>query len=189
MLFQEHISAQRLEGMSDEEFWGYARQRAASSVPSSENSAYRNHYLACTLQRGQCLIPLHAIEEVVPSPHYFTHLPLSPRWMPGIISRHGETIAVVHLDRYLSGLDAPLSEGVLLITRHTDVVIGFYVVDIGLTTTVEFEQLTPSPALSMVYTPTRAGVVQGVHAEMPVLDVFALLSDIVQQIGAAAYHV
>lgn len=173
-----------------EEFWGYARQRAreASSVPSSEN-VYQNQYLECTLRRGQCLIPLSAIEEVVPPPHHFAHLPLSPRWMPGVTAWHGETIAVVHLDGYLSGTDSSLSEGILLIARHTDITVGLYVVDIGLTTTVEFEELAHSPAPSMVYTPTRAGVVQGVHAEMPVLDVFALLSDIVQQIGAAAYHV
>jgi chemotaxis signal transduction protein len=177
--------------MSYEEFWSHARRCAQqpSSVPSSK-SAYQNQYLECTLQRGQCLIPLSAVEEVVPPPHRFARLPLSPRWMPGVVAWHGETIAVVCLNAYLSGGDdTPRSEGMLLIARSSDVVVGLYVVDIGLTTTVEFEQLAPSPAPSMVYTPTRAGVVQGVHAEMPVLDVSALLSDVVQQIGAAAYHV
>jgi len=41
----------------------------------------------------------------------------------------------------------------------------------------------------MLYTPTQAGVVKGVYAEVPVLDVSALLSDVTQQIGMAAYHV
>lgn len=186
-----NLPAQRLELISDEEFWQYARARANedASAPSSSENTRPDQYLECELRRGNCLVPLRAIEEVVPPPHRFALLPQVPGWMPGVAAWRGETIAVVNLDMYLSGIDAPSSGGILLITRHTELIIGLYVPSVGLTTTIEFQQVAPSTGPSMLYTPTRAGVVKGVYAEVPVLDVPALLSDVAQQIGMAAYHV
>ncbi len=187
-----NLPVQRLEQITDEEFWQYARVRAneeASNPPSGESS-HPDQYLECELRRGNCLVPLRTIEEVVPPPHRIALLPLTPRWMAGVAAWRGETIAVVNLDMYLSGIDAPSSGGYLLITRHTELIIGLYVPAVGLTTTIEFDVLyRPPTGPSMLYTPTRAGVVKGVYAEVPVLDVPALLSDVTQQIGMAAYHV
>jgi chemotaxis signal transduction protein len=186
-----NLPVQRLEQITDEEFWQYARARAdeeASDPPSGESS-HPDQYLECELRRGNCLVPLHTIEEVVAPPHRIALLPLTPLWMPGVAAWRGETIAVVNLDMYLSGIHTPSSGGFLLITRHTELIIGLYVPAVGLTTTIEFEQVAPSIGSSMLYTPTRAGVVKGVYAEVPILDVPALLSDVTQQIGMAAYHV
>lgn len=187
----DDLSTQRLVQITDEEFWQYARARANedASDPSSSERSRPDQYLECELRRGNCLVPLCAIEEVVPPPHRIALLPLVPRWMPGVAAWRRETIAVVNLDMYLSGIDAPSTEGILLITRHTELIIGLCVPAVGLTTTIEFQQVAPSIGPSMLYTPTRAGVVKGVYAEVPVLDVPALLSDIAQQIGMAAYHV
>jgi hypothetical protein len=46
----------------------------------------------------------------------------------------------------------------------------------------------PSIGPTVFYTPIRAGVIRGVYAEEAVLDVSALLPDVVQQIGMAAYY-
>jgi hypothetical protein len=76
----------------------------------------------------------------------------------------------------------------LLVANYRDITVGLLVPGIGLTTTVQFEQLNLSTGTTVSYTPIRAGVIKGVYAEKPVLDVSALLPDVVQQIGMAAYY-
>jgi chemotaxis signal transduction protein len=100
----------------------------------------------------------------------------------------GEAVAVIDLDMFLCGvIESPL-DGMLLMVNHADVMVGLLVPSVGLTTTVQFEQVNPSTGPSMFYTPLRAGVVRGIYAEAPVLDVTALLPDLVQQIGMAAHY-
>jgi chemotaxis signal transduction protein len=185
MLPLDGLPANDLEQMSDEEFWNYARGRA-SVVPqnSSQEEDYQDQYLECELSWGNCLIPLNAIVEVVPPPHRFAQLPVTPGWVRGLVSWRGETIAVIDLDLYLRGASASPLDGILLVASHAGVTVGLLVPGVGLTTSVQFEQMKPS----MFYTPIRAGVVRGVYAEEPVLDVPALLPDVVQQIGMAAHH-
>lgn len=182
-------SLQNLEQMSDAEFWNFARARAsaASRVPSHEE-IHLHQYLDCELSRGNCLVALKAIEEVIPPPHRFALLPRIPRWMPGVVAWRSAMIAVVNLDMYLYGIHTLSPEGMLLIAKDADLVVGLLVPALGLTTTIQFEQMAPATGLSMLYTPIRAGVVKGVYAEAPILDVPALLSDVVQQIGMATYH-
>lgn len=183
------LEAHDLEQMSDDEFWNYARKRASivSWIPSGERD-YQHQYLDCELSRGSCLIPLKAIVEVVSPPHRFAQLPFSPGWMRGVLAWRGETIAVIDLNMYLYGTSASPLDGILLVTSYTDLTVGLLVPGVGLTTTVLFDQMILSTGPSMFYIPIRTGVVRGVHAEAPVLDISALLPDLVQQIGMAAHY-
>jgi chemotaxis signal transduction protein len=188
MLPSHGLSTNDLEKMADEEFWNYARAYA-DTVPqiSSQESNYQDQHLECELSHGNCLIPLKAIVEVLPSPQQNTHLPLAPTWMCGLIAWRGETIPMIDLDMYLCGVSSSRQSGMLLIAKYSDITVGLLVPGIGLTTTVQFEQVHPSTGPTVFYTPIRAGVIKGVYAEEPVLDVSALLPDVVQQIGMTAY--
>jgi len=189
MLPLHGLSTNDLERMADEEFWNYARVYA-DTVPriSSQERNYQDQHLECELSRGNCLIPLKAIVEVLPSPQQHTHLPLTPTWMPGLVTWRGEVIPLIDLDMYLCGVSSSHPGGMLLIANYSDITVGLLVPRIGLTTTVQFEQVHLSIGPTVFYTPIRAGVIRGVYAEEPVLDVPALLSDVVQQIGMATYY-
>lgn len=189
MLPLHGLSTNNLEQMADEEFWNCARAQA-DIVPqiSSQERNYQNQHLECELSQGNCLIPLKAIVEVMPPPHRYTQLPLIPSWMRGLVAWRGEAIPLIDLDMYLCGVSALRLDGMLLVANYTDITVGLLVPSIGLTTTVQFEQVDPSTGPTVFYTPIRAGVIRGVYAEEPVLDVSALLPDVVQQIGMAAYY-
>jgi chemotaxis signal transduction protein len=189
MLPLHGLSTHDLERMSDEEFWNYARKRAGI-VPqsSSQERDYQDQHLECELSRGNCLIPLKAIVEVVPPPHRFAQLPVTPSWMCGLVAWRGEAMVVIDLDMYLCGVSASPLDGMLLMANYADVTVGLLVPGVGLTATVQLEQMKLSTGPSVFYTPMRAGVVRGVYAEEPVLDVSALLPDVVQQIGMAAHY-
>ena len=189
MLPRQGLSTNDLERMADEEFWNYARVRA-DTVPwiSSEESNYQDHHLECKLSDGNCLIPLKAIVEVLPSYQQYMYLPLTPPWMCGLFAWRGQTIPLIDLDMYLSGVSSSRPGGMIVIANYSDITVGLLVPGVGLTTTIQFEQLNPSSGPTVFYTPIRAGVIRGVYAEEPVLDVSALLPDVVQQIGMAAYY-
>ncbi len=189
MLPLEGLSTNDLERMADEEFWNYARVRA-DIVPriSSKESNYQDQHLECELSNGICLIPLKAIVEVLPSSQQHAYLPLTPTWMLGLFAWRGETIPLIDLDMYLSGVNSSRPGGMLVIANYSDITVGLLVPGVGLTTTVQLEQVNPSIGPTVFYTPIRAGVIRGVYAEEPVLDVSALLPDVVQQIGMAAYY-
>jgi chemotaxis signal transduction protein len=161
------VPAQRLENMSEEEFWAYAREQAGGDpVPSSPENARQGQYLECILRQGTCLMPLVAVEEVIPSPPRYTLLPAIPRWVPGLASWRGEVAAVVNLEAYLAGVDTPSTGGLLLCTHYAQLALGLFVPAIGRTITLAGEQITHEP----------------------VLDVAALLADVTRQIGTAARY-
>ena len=189
MLPLHDLSTNDLERMADEEFWNYARMRAdIVQGISSQESSYQDHYLECKLSCGNCLIPLKAIVEVLPSSQQYTHLPLTPSWMHGLFVWRGETIPLIDLDMYLCGISSLRSGGMFVIANHNEKTVGLLVPGIGLTTTVQFEQVKPSIEPAVFYMPIRAGVIRGIYAEEPVLDISALLPDIVQQVGMGAYY-
>ena len=181
MLPLHGLSTYSIEQMSDEEFWNYARQRAsiASRIAFPEQGD-QDQYLECKLSSGYCLLPLRAIIEVVPPPHRFARLPGTPGWMYGIRAWHGETIAVIDLDLYLSGTGSSSPDAMLLVASHAELTIGLLVPGIGQTTTVQLEQMMP--------TATHEGVVRGIYDGRTVLDAPALLSGIIQQIERAAHN-
>jgi chemotaxis signal transduction protein len=189
MLPLHNLATLDLEQLSDEEFWDYAHKRAAMTFQdSSEETNYQKQHLECELSWGNCFVPLKAILEVRPPPHRFAQLPDIPGWMCGLVAWHGEAVAVIDLDMYLCGVNASPLDGMLLIAHDAGVTVGLLVPGVGLTTTVQFEQMHPSTGPSVVYTPLRAGLVRGIHAEKPVLDVSVLLPDVVKQIEMAAHY-
>ena len=170
MLPLHGLPANDLERMADEDFWNYARARA-DTVPriSSQERNYQDQHLECELSRGNCLIPLKAIVEVLPSSQQYTRLPLIPTWMRGLVAWRGEAIPLIDLDMYLFGVSSSRLSGMLLIANYMHITVGLLVPGIGLTTTVQFEQVDPPIGPTVFYTPIRAGVIRGVYAEEPVL--------------------
>lgn len=182
------VTMQELEQMNDEEFWGYARQRARA-LPELPSHA---EYIECKLSTHACLIAFQDLAEVLPPPHRLARLPGMPTWMVGIIAWRGETVAVVNLDLYLPGTrhsdPSWLADGMLLVASQADLVIGLLVPALGFTSTIALEQIVPtgSPnALPLAYDST---LVTGVYADLPILTISTLLPQLAQQIGMAANH-
>lgn len=174
--------------MSEEEFWEYARQRA-HAIPELPSRA---EYLECKLDRGTCLIALRDLAEVLPPPHRLARLPGMPVWMAGIMAWRGETIAVVSLDAYLRSAHASslprAMDGMLLVTHTANRTLGLLVSALGFTTTVEYEKISASPGSPDRGAGEGTGIVEGMYADVPILNMSALLTDLVQQIGMATAH-
>ncbi|HEX7734028.1 MAG TPA: chemotaxis protein CheW [Ktedonobacteraceae bacterium] len=174
--------------MNDEEFWDYARQRA-HAVPERPSRA---EYLECKLSGSACLVPLSELAEVLPPPYRLARLPGMPVWMAGIMAWRGETIAVVNLNSYfLSPQHVGLSqvaEGVLLVVHSPDQALGLLVPALGLTTTVELEEIASLTSSTRALPEKDAGIFEGMYADIPVLNISALLTSLVQQIGMAIAH-
>jgi chemotaxis signal transduction protein len=184
--FFDSSSASNLEQLSDEEFWIYARELAGITYQAQQCQ----EYLECELASGPCLIPLTALDEVVPPPHQLSLLPATPDWMCGILAWRSETIAVIDLDAYLSGsshIREPSCEGTLLVIDARNVPVGLLVPAVGATTPIQLDQLTTPTQAFAWYIPGRAKAIKGVYAETLVLDLAALLTDVVQQIGMPAH--
>lgn len=190
MAFQDEKDAQFLEQMTDEEFWQRARMEAAQAAMllSPSESATLHQYLECELQRGTCFVPLRVIEAVIPASSPLARLPFAPPWLQGVQAWRGEIIAVVDLDHFLSGIETSASGGMLLVARHPECAIGLRVSGVGLTTSIEPEQLEPPTNPSPLYSPARAAMVQAMYNGCPVLDIVALLADVTLQIEMAAHH-
>jgi len=174
--------------MSEEEFWEYARQRA-HAIPELPSRA---EYLECKLDRGSCLVALRDLAEVLPPPHRLARLPGMPAWMAGIMAWRGETIAVVSLDAYLWSAHASslprATDGMLLVTHTANRTLGLLVAALGFTTTVEYEKISASPGSADRGNGEETGIVEGMYADVPILNMSALLTDLVQQIGMATAH-
>jgi chemotaxis signal transduction protein len=116
----------------------------------------------------------------VPPPHRFARLPSTPGWMCGIAAWHGETIAGIDLDLYLSGTGNSSPDAMLLVASHAELTIGLLIPGVGQTTTVQLEQMMPVT--------TQEDVMRGIYDGRTVLDAPALLSGVVQQIERAAHN-
>lgn len=174
--------AQFLEQLSNEDFWTYARQRARSLPPVSTKG---EEYLVCELEDVVCVLPLTVIHEAVPVPQQCTFLPDAPPWMSGITTWRGEIIAAVDLAAYLTSLPSrSLPGGMLLIAHHNDILLGLLVSSIRTTVTVQNDQVTPSAPLQSL----RVELLPGVPADAVVLDIPAILVNVVRQIGSTPWH-
>ncbi len=166
-----------LEQLSDEDFWSYARE-LARMVPVA---THPEEYLECSLSEGQgcCFVSLKALYEVVPPPHRLAFLPATPAWMLGLVAWRGEVMAAVDLGYYLFGTPAspPASDGLLLIADYQGQPLGLLVPAIGSITALHY---TPPDQHSSL--PVRRELLRGLHAGAPVLEVPALLADMVRQI-------
>jgi len=172
---------QNLEQLSDEEFWDYARQ-LARQVPAAQPE----EYVTCKLSKGDCLIPLTTLYEVVGPPPRLALLPAIPEWMPGVAAWRGETIAVIDLDAYLSGYPAERPhEAMLLVANYAGLPVGLLVPTIGQTTPLQSGGVYQLPSW---YLSSRAAFVKGLQGEALVLDLPLLLAHAVQQIETAASY-
>lgn len=180
------LPAQRLGKLSDEEFWMYAREQASGDTVPSTEKGRTDQYLECLLSTGACLLPLSAIEEVIPSPPRYTLLPSIPRWMPGLAGWQGEVIAVLNLEGYLSGVDAPSNCGLLLCTHQAGLALGLFVSAIGMTVTLDDQAIEPIDRGEGGW--EGVAIVKGFVGEVPVLDVAALLDNAARQIGMTARY-
>ena len=179
---------QDLEQMEDEDFWEFARQRAHAV---SESPSYAE-YLECKLSSKTCLIALRDLAEVLPPPHRLARLPKMPAWMAGIMAWRGETIAVVDLDLYLlNGQEAvislPTEEMLLVASQKTGQTFGLLVPEIGLTSTIELEQIVPLPAPTDSTLAEDIEIIEGVYADLPILNVPRLLAGLIQQIRITSH--
>ena len=168
------LPAEVLERLSDEEFWSYAHELASPTPTDTDTEAetLSEEYLRCQLRSGDYLIPLTALHEVMLPPqhgrevHSYVLLPAIPAWMVGVFAWRGETIAVIDLDAYFSTIvtgpgSDPTCASTLLIADCSGTPIGLLVPTIG-------------PAT--------------IQSEVPVLELQAILEDIVQQIKDACPH-
>jgi chemotaxis signal transduction protein len=168
MLPLDAIPAQRLWDMSDDEFWAYAREQAGGDTvsPTTEEQAHAGQYLECALRQGTYLLPLTAIEEVMPapSPARYALLPSIPRWIAGLTAWQGEVAVIVNLEAYLTGSEAPTGSGMLLFTHYQGLALGLLVPAIGQAVTLDGER------------------------NEPVLDIAALQATVTRQVGMAARY-
>lgn len=182
------LNIQSFERMSDEEFWNYARQRA-SAVPELPP---HSEYLECKLSSNGCLIALRDLAEVLPPPHRLARLPGMPVWMAGIIAWRGETVAVADIDCYLlgsnRGSNAQTKEGMLLMATSQDLILGLLVPALGFTSTIAPEQITAFVTPSASAPSEDTDIVEGIYANLPILNISALVTRLVQQIRTATYH-
>ncbi|SRR5258707_718788 len=177
-----------LEQMNDEEFWDYARQRARAA-PEQPSQA---EYLECKLSGGVCLIPLGDLAEVLPPPYRLARLPGMPVWMAGIMAWRGETVAVVNLDLYFlpsqSAEPAQVADGTLLMVHASGQALGLLVPAFGMTMVVDLAEVAPLADPTHVLLAKEAGIFEGMYADVPILNISALLASLVQQIGTATMH-
>lgn len=193
----DSIQARDLARLSDEEFWQFACDQAART----DTGVQHEEYVECALDGNghRCWLALDALSQAVPPPHRFALLPAMPPWMVGLVAWHGETLATIDLAAYLADNQQPITgsaQGMLVIMNGTGSFppsLALLVPAIGPTVTLAPEQvqarnlLAHDAALASGWlAATRAAVIRGSYNEAPVLDVAALLADIVESIGIVA---
>ncbi|GCE04981.1 chemotaxis protein CheW [Dictyobacter aurantiacus] len=172
--------ARHLEQLSDQDFWKYAQQLAQApqlSTPQTEE------YVKCAFEAGHALIPLAVLREILPTTRYLAQLPASPHWMLGIAAWRGEPIAVIDLAAYLAQQSTGLpGHPVLLIVQLADITLGLAttISDAPAFFASEQDQASNNTAKEDWSLPEHS--VQGTYAGMPILQLPAIISDIVQQL-------
>ncbi len=195
--------ATELERLSDEEFWEFAFGQA-SKAGHPVHLGHLEEYAECVLDASghRCWLALDALSQALSPPQHLALLPAMPSWMIGLLAWHGETLAVIDFAAYLAdsqqAVIGQLSKGKLIIVNDISSkncsfpTLALFVADFGQTTTIASEQiqagnLTEITAVSSNWlAPTRLAVIRGSYDNAPVLDVSALLVDIVERIGIAA---
>nr|MBA2677026.1 chemotaxis protein CheW [Ktedonobacteraceae bacterium] len=170
--------------LSDEDFWQHAGELA--HLPPSFSPV--SEYLRCTCAEGDSILPLAALREVVPFPHYFTLLPSSPSWMLGLTAWRNETIAVVNLAAYLFRSPVQLHPAASLLIAQND--YG----TLGLATSI-LSSISPPQADSgqlrehsaRQFASLPSGII-GLYEDAFVLDIPSLLTTMMQDITTAKEH-
>lgn len=170
--------AQFLEGLGSDEFWDHAFE-LAKQAPTAYNAGVE--YLYCGFADTYCLLPLTALQEVIPTPLHVTRLPTSPTWMAGVIVWRGEIIGVIDLAAYF--LQTPLAqqtESKLVVIQHNSITLSLRVSSVQVVTKTKGQAASLSTQETQVQ---HDHIYTAWYADGLVLDVEALCSDIVQHIG------
>lgn len=200
----DYPPAHQLAQLSDREFW----QLACEQATRAGKGARHEEYIKCTLDSSghHCWLPLEALSQAVPPPYRLALLPAMPLWMVGLLAWRGETLAAIDLAAYLAdsaqpvSYSAQLAQGMLVIMSdtsrksHLSPSLALIVPAIGAAVAIAPEQVQASnlqeggdaALVSCWLATTRAAVIRGSYNGAPVLDIPALLADIVEQIGIAA---
>ncbi len=191
-----------LTQLSEEAFWNYARTLAGTVPTSREHSAEQEEYLECISEQGRFLLSLPGLYEIVPPPRHYTILPGNPVWVSGLAAWRGTAIVVVDLAMYLKGgkdslQEQPLPQS-LLIAHAGDISLGLLVHSNGNILPAGGNDVLPVPSVVVPdevpttailwYVPARQMVIASMYADAIVLDIPALLTDIVRQIEIAATY-
>ena len=189
----------KLAQLSEEAFWTYAQRLAGPGFATLEqpSSQRKEEYLECVTGKGRFLLPLATLYEIVPPPHRYTDVPDTPIWMAGLAAWRGSATVVIDLTLYLTGEAVPTHEHLLpeslLIAYTDDVSPGLLVHSNG--TILSIDDIQPIPlddaytfGTTGFYGSARPSIIAGRHEDAIVLDVPALLADIVRQIEMAASH-
>ncbi|MHB8598947.1 MAG: chemotaxis protein CheW [Ktedonobacteraceae bacterium] len=188
-----------LAQLNEEAFWNYARTLAGGASATREHSAEQEEYLECVSEKGRFLLSLTGLYEIVPSPRHYTVLPGNPVWVSGLAAWRGTAIVVVDLTMYLTGemnsMQEQLPPQSLLIAHAGDVSLGLLVHSNG--NILPADGILPVPFVVpdevptvaiLWYVPALQTVIAGIYADAIVLDIPALLTDIVRQIEIAATY-
>ncbi len=191
-----------LAQLSDEAFLNYARELVGivpmADQPSPEQRvAVYVEYLECVMGEGHYLFPLAALHEVVPPPRHYTFLPGRPVWMAGLAAWRGVALAVIDLSLYLTGKPGNVNKSVLparlLVAHDNELSLGFLVHSTG--DSISMSNVFPVASDNTLLTndvaedvPARNGIIAGRYADAFVLDVPALLADIVRQLTMATSY-
>jgi chemotaxis signal transduction protein len=182
------------EQLSNEEFWNLAAQRARSTPTIQMDGT--NELLLCALGHGYCILPLKMLDEILIPPHYFSFFSTPPLWMPGISAWRGEVIAVVDMNAYLffhpPAAPGGHEEGMLLVTHHNDLKLGFFVSSVETIVGTYEERFIPLQNGVGRHPQLRTHVVKGitqVHAkEVLVLDTDLMFVDIEKNMRTATSY-
>lgn len=189
-----------LTQLSEEAFWNYARTLAGTVPTVLEHSEEQREYLECVSEKGRFLLPLAGLYEIMPPPRRYTALPGNPVWVSGLVAWRGTAIVVVDLAMYLTGemdsIQEQLPPQSLVIAHAGAVSLGLLIHSNG--NILPADRILPVPFVVVPddvptaaipwHLPARQTVIASMYADAIVLDVPALLADIVRQIEIAATY-
>jgi chemotaxis signal transduction protein len=119
---RSHDYIRDLANMSDQDFLHHVEQVAhanANTIPTPSEK-----YLVCKAGKGRFILSYSELREVTSSPRYYTYLPSSPNWMPGLAVWRDEVIATVNFAAYASHSSSTTPATNMLVISHDNMAIG-----------------------------------------------------------------
>lgn len=175
-----------LEQISDQEFWQHAKKLAQTPFVSPVKA---DEYLECELLPERAIIPLAALQEVIPTSQHLAQLPTSPFWMLGVTAWRGQTIAVIDLSAYFAQERVQAQrDQVLLIAQAAGITLGLTASIRGTHTSIPEEEIQPFNPKTSAKADTLVEVIQGTYAGTFILNIPSLLTTLVQRLQVKFYE-
>ncbi len=146
---RSHDYVRDLANMSDHDFLQYAEQVAHSNTTPPITI---EKYLVCKAGKGRFILSYSDLCEVTLPPKYYTYLPSSPSWMPGLVAWQNEVIATVDFASYSSQSSSSERPANMLVISHNDMAIGLLLNVIDSIANLPSGPLLPSQSLPAAYT-------------------------------------